>query len=154
MKSPGTHLEGEQVLYVGNPLMEKYMDLNHYQAASKKIVLLPGSRVQEISRLLPVFNALAKELTEYNFHVVRAPSVRSRWPKKVLEPNITIEDSEIVEVTKDAEFALTCSGTASLEIALLGIHRQWCTKRMRYFARYCKTTCKRSLHVPAHPYYG
>jgi lipid-A-disaccharide synthase len=70
---------------------------------------------------MPVFNALAKELTEYNFHVVRAPSVRSRWPKIVLQPNITIEDSEIVEVTKDAEFALTCSGTASLEIALLGI---------------------------------
>ena len=113
--------KGEQVHYVGNPLMEKYLDLNHYQAASKKIVLLPGSRLQEITRLMPVFNALAKELTEYNFHVVRAPSVRSRWPKIVLQPNITIEDSEIVEVTKDAEFALTCSGTASLEIALLGI---------------------------------
>ena len=111
----------EQVHYVGNPLMEKYLDLNHYQASSKKIVLLPGSRVQEISRLLPVFNALAKELTSFSFHIVRAPSVRSRWPKKALASNIIIEDREIVEVSKDAQYALTCSGTASLEMALLGI---------------------------------
>ena len=62
-------------------------------------MLLPGSRVQEISRLLPVFNALAKELTEFSFHIVRAPSVRSRWPKKALAPNIIIEDREIVEVS-------------------------------------------------------
>lgn len=113
--------KGEEIHYVGNPLMEKYVDLNHYLPASKKIVLLPGSRVQEITRLIPVFNALAKELTEYTFHVVRAPSVRNRWPKGVLEDNIIIEDREIVEVTQGAEFALTCSGTASLEIALLGI---------------------------------
>ena len=112
---------GEQVHYVGNPLMEKYVGLNHYKSGSKKVVLLPGSRVQEISRLLPVFNSLAKELTQYSFHVVRAPSVRSRWPKKVLASNIIIEDREIVEVAKGAQYALTCSGTASLEIALLGI---------------------------------
>ncbi|MEC8458323.1 MAG: lipid-A-disaccharide synthase [Bacteroidota bacterium] len=112
---------GEQVHYVGNPLMEKYVGLNHYKSGSKKIVLLPGSRVQEISRLLPVFNSLAKELTQYSFYIVRAPSVRSRWPKKVLASNIIIEDREIVEVAKGAQYALTCSGTASLEIALLGI---------------------------------
>lgn len=107
--------------YVGNPLMEQYAGLNHYKAESKKIVLLPGSRPQEVSRLMPQFTPLAKALPEYTFHVVRAPSIKKSWPIEIVPKNMLIEDKMLQEVAVGAEFALTCSGTASLEIALLGI---------------------------------
>jgi lipid-A-disaccharide synthase len=107
--------------YVGNPLLEQYAGLNHYQAESKKIVLLPGSRLQEVSRLMPQFTLLAKALPEYTFHVVRASSIKQGWPIELVTKNMVVEDKKLSEVTLGAEFALTCSGTASLEIALLGI---------------------------------
>ena len=107
--------------YVGNPLMEQYKVLNHYRSESKKVVLLPGSRIQEVTRLMPQFTLLAKALPEYTFHVVRASSMKQSWPIEIVPENMIVEDKLLSEVTDGAEFALTCSGTASLEIALLGI---------------------------------
>lgn len=112
---------GHDAPYVGNPLMERYRDLDLYKESSRKIALLPGSRMQEVRRLLPVFAELASALPEYDFHIVRAPSVRKTWPALDLSQNISVCDDSIKTVVQDAEFALTCSGTASLEIALLGI---------------------------------
>ena len=113
--------KGAEAYYVGNPLMEKYEGLNHYSAASKKVVLLPGSRLQEVIRLMPQFTLLAKAMPEYNFHVIRAASLKKSWPVELVPKNVIVEDKPLSEVTEGAEFALTCSGTASLEIALLGL---------------------------------
>jgi len=112
---------GAQAHYVGNPLMEKYQGLNHYSPHSKKVVLLPGSRRQEVARLMPEFTRLAQSLPEYNFHVVRANSMKKNWPDKWMPKNMIVEDGYLSAVSEGAAFALTCSGTASLEIALLGI---------------------------------
>lgn len=112
---------GTEAHYVGNPLMEQYKELNHYKPESKKVVLLPGSRVQEVTRLMPQFTQLAQALPEYTFHVVRAASIKRSWSIEIVPENMIVEDKPLSEVTEDAEFALTCSGTASLEIALLGI---------------------------------
>lgn len=113
--------KGAEAHYVGNPLMEQYEGLNHYNAGSKKVVLLPGSRLQEVTRLMPQFTLLAKAMPEYTFHVVRAASMKKSWPVELVPKNMLVEDSPLSQVTEGAEFALTCSGTASLEIALLGI---------------------------------
>lgn len=115
------HHRGYSSPYVGNPLMERYRGLNLFKEGSKKIALLPGSRMQEVRRLLPVFAQLSIELPEFEFHIVRAPSVRKNWPALDLPGNVHVYDAPIKTVVQDAEFALTCSGTASLEIALLGV---------------------------------
>lgn len=112
---------GHDVHYVGNPLLLKYANENMYEEGSKKVLLLPGSRMQEIKRLMPEFIALAQALPEHRFHVVRAASVRESWPYGQLPGNLIVEDCSLVEAAVGSEYALTCSGTASLEIALLGI---------------------------------
>jgi lipid-A-disaccharide synthase len=112
---------GHEVHYVGNPLLLKYANENMYKEGSKKVLLLPGSRMQEIKRLMPEFIALAQALPEHRFHVVRAASVRESWPYRQLPGNLVVEDCSLVEAAVGSEYALTCSGTASLEIALLGI---------------------------------
>lgn len=113
--------KGHDAFYVGNPLAERYQDQDLYQEDAQKIVLLPGSRSQEISRLLPVFFELAADMPEQEFHIVRAASVKDRWPSNQMPKNLQVHDKPLAEVAKNASFALTCSGTASLEIALLGI---------------------------------
>ena len=113
--------KGHELHYVGNPLAERYAGKTGYAPESKEIVLLPGSRNQEIQRLLPVFYELALALPAYRFKVVRAASVVASWPNLSVPENIEVIDAPLLEVAKSACFALTCSGTASLEIALLGI---------------------------------
>lgn len=113
--------KGVQAHYVGNPLMERYANSQAFDIQSKRILLLPGSRMQEVTRLMPVFAALAKAMPEYTFDVVRAASLRDRWPSHEGSANLKLIDASLAEAAHSACFALTCSGTASLEIALLGI---------------------------------
>ena len=113
--------KGHAVHYVGNPLAERYAGKTGYAAESKEVVLLPGSRNQEVQRLLPVFCELAAALPAYRFKVVRAASVLASWPMTSIPENVEVIDAPLLEVATSACFALTCSGTASLEIALLGI---------------------------------
>ena len=112
---------GRQAYYVGNPLSEKYESRQEYYAKSRKILLLPGSRNQEISRLLPIFYELAEGHPKLEFVVVRAPSAVGFWPELATPENVTVEDKPIGAVAEGIKFAFTCSGTASLEISLLGI---------------------------------
>ena len=113
--------KGHALHYVGNPLAERYAGKTGYAAESKEVVLLPGSRNQEVQRLLPVFCELAAALPAYRFKVVRAASVLASWPIISIPKNVEVIDAPLLEVATSACFALTCSGTASLEIALLGI---------------------------------
>ncbi|MDE0986321.1 MAG: lipid-A-disaccharide synthase [Schleiferiaceae bacterium] len=113
--------KGHALHYVGNPLAERYAGKTGYAADSKEVVLLPGSRNQEVQRLLPVFCELAAALPAYRFKVVRAASVLASWPMISIPENVEVIDAPLLEVAASACFALTCSGTASLEIALLGI---------------------------------
>lgn len=113
--------KGHALHYVGNPLAERYAGKSGYAADSKEVVLLPGSRNQEVQRLLPVFCELAAALPAYRFKVVRAASVLASWPMISIPENVEVIDAPLLEVATSACFALTCSGTASLEIALLGI---------------------------------
>lgn len=113
--------KGHALYYVGNPLAECYAGKTGYAPESKEVVLLPGSRIQEVQRLLPVFYELAAALPAYSFKVVRAASVLASWPMVSIPENVEVIDAPLLEVATSACFALTCSGTASLEIALLGI---------------------------------
>ena len=58
---------GHDVNYVGNPLLLKYANENMYEEGSKKVLLLPGSRMQEIKRLMPEFIAWLKHFQNIVF---------------------------------------------------------------------------------------
>lgn len=113
--------KGYGVHYVGNPIAEKYEQRVAFDGLSKKILLLPGSRSQEINRLLPIFFELAKMKPDLKFEVVRAPSAVNFWPTIQVPENVVIVDKPLEEAADKVRFAFTCSGTASLEIALLDI---------------------------------
>ncbi len=112
---------GYEAFYVGNPLSEKYEFRSEHDSHSRKVLLLPGSRAQEVMRLLPIFYDLAALHSEYSFVVVRAPGAESFWPQMATPENVEIADAPISDVARGIRFAFTCSGTASLEISLLRI---------------------------------
>jgi lipid-A-disaccharide synthase len=129
--------ENVPVRYVGHPSVDKVHpqhgkgeDLSRFGLdKSQPIVgLLPGSRVNEIKRMLPVMLAAAEKvqagLPGCQFILPQADSISdallehyiSRSPLK-----ITVIKNQPYDVIQCCDAVMTASGTATLEIALLTV---------------------------------
>ncbi len=105
--------------YIGHPLLDE-INIQH-QPNSNTIAFMPGSRKSEISRLLPIFKEVRKKLSDKQALLI--------IPKSFSEEKIEnlygdISEFKIAKETHKAlaqsEFAFICSGTATLESALIG----------------------------------
>ncbi len=108
--------------YVGHPLLDQISNFKEsLNDEVKNVVFMPGSRKGEITKLMPVFKELVQHLH------VRATLV---IPQHFSETDIRelygdISNFEIThephEALYNADFAFICSGTATLEAALIGV---------------------------------
>ena len=111
------------VHYVGHPLLDaiKKLEINSIEK-DKIIALLPGSRDQEISKILPIMIDSAKYFKEYKFVICAAPSKNKSYYKKYFNKeshsNIEIAENKTYEILSKSKAALVTSGTATLEAAL------------------------------------
>ena len=110
---------GLDITYVGNPLAYKYRD--KVATGAGFVALLPGSRKQEIKRHLPVFYDFARLHPAIKFKVIRPAITKKFWPTIKVPENVEIYTGTIEEGLNEAMCAATCSGTASLEAALLRV---------------------------------
>ncbi|MDD5405682.1 MAG: lipid-A-disaccharide synthase [Sulfurovaceae bacterium] len=105
--------------YVGHPLLDEIV-LSNKNKDSNTISFLPGSRASEVKRLMPIFKEVRKTLGNKKALLV-IPSNLSN--EKIQEWYGDISDFEISRNTHSAlaisEFAFICSGTATLEAALI-----------------------------------
>ncbi len=110
------------ITYVGHPLLDiitKYKENLNPQV--ENIVFMPGSRKGEIKKLMPVFKEVKKKLNIDATIII--PKHFTNKEIKELYGNLT--DFKIsnnpYETLYNADFAFICSGTATLEAALIGI---------------------------------
>jgi lipid-A-disaccharide synthase len=135
---PTTHaaLGGPPCAYVGHPLIERIDELRPNPEESRRrladppvVLLLPGSRSSEISRLLPIFgSAIQRVVAQAGAIEVVLPTVPhllprvregvSRWS---VRPRIVVEPAEKWAAFRQARAALAASGTVTLELALAGV---------------------------------
>ena len=127
-----------KVEFVGHPLLDVvnrpsvYKDTDAFEAAhhltGKPIIaLLPGSRKQEIKRMLPVMALLAKKFTAYEFVIAGAPSIDPEFYRRITGPDgPIILFGQTHELLRHAHAALVTSGTATLETALFRIPQVVC----------------------------
>jgi len=129
--------ENVPVTYVGHPSVDKVHPLRSkaedyaefsLQVEHPVVGLLPGSRVNEIKRMLPVMLAAAEELVKSNdtiqFVLPQADSISDELLQEYLQAasvNITVIKNQPYDVIQCCDAIMTASGTASLEIALLQI---------------------------------
>ncbi len=123
---------GVDVVHVGHPLVDEVPQLpNAWERGEPsrepyRISLLPGSRVSEVEALLPVMlqavGRLAADLP-VEILLIRAPTV----PLEMLEEEIELSGLPVRIVSEnrfaaiaDSHLALCASGTATLEVGLLG----------------------------------
>jgi len=124
--------------FVGHPVLESGADSGNAQRFLSRhrilpnatpIILLPGSRVTETSRLMPVFRETIARLQAQIPHLVpilaAAPGIADEiaaqaadWP---VEPIIVRDISSRYDAFAAAKAALTKSGTSTLELAMAGV---------------------------------
>lgn len=108
--------------YVGHPLLDE-IEVHRNLADRKNIIaFMPGSRKSEITRLMPIFLELRRKLgNDIRPLLVIPPSFSRNKIAKLYRGN---REFEVVRNTHEAlrrsEFAFICSGTATLEAALIG----------------------------------
>lgn len=107
-------------IYYGNPFSDIY---KKNEKSGEKILLLPGSRKQEILSMIPIFLEIIKALKDKNF-VLKLNSLNDLIYTKEIEKQknieITIEKS-LKDITKECELGIATSGTVTLELALLNL---------------------------------
>ena len=121
--------EGVNARYVGHPLIapvdEFLKDREKKINPSPVVTIMPGSRLQEINRILPVLAGTAAEMIDkYGCRVNLLCSENipgSVFDEFTLHPEIRRVDSRLnYETIYDSDFVITKFGTATLECALLG----------------------------------
>jgi lipid-A-disaccharide synthase len=122
---------GVPVECVGHPLCDLMGSVSSDPAwrrpGSPLIALLPGSRKGELKMLFDVLvNAAAeirKTVPNARFALIKAPTLPLHFYERLIgdaKPFITLVEHESYAVIKSADLAIVCSGTATLECALLG----------------------------------
>ncbi|MBX2973596.1 MAG: lipid-A-disaccharide synthase [Flavobacteriales bacterium] len=125
---------GCDVEFVGHPLLDaieqegKTPLLPLPDADDRPVVaLLPGSRQQEITRMLPLMVSIARRYPAYRFMLAAAPSVPDAIYKKHLKGSpVTLVKGRTYDLLRHAHGALVTSGTATLETALFGVPEVVC----------------------------
>ncbi|WPU99026.1 lipid-A-disaccharide synthase [Mucilaginibacter sp. cycad4] len=121
---------GMKVDYVGNPLLDAVSAFNpdpdflqKNNLTEKKIIaLLPGSRKQEISRLLPDMIEASINFSEYQFVIAGAPAFQANYYAPYLNgAEIPIVFNATYDLLNQAHAAIVASGTATLETALFNV---------------------------------
>ena len=114
---------GYQCTYVGHPTVEEMARMDNGQwtmdNGQSSIVLLPGSRPNEISHCLPTMLSSARRFPEYKIVVSAAPGIEDDFYAPYLRDGEALTHDTYAAV-QQASAAIVNSGTATLETALLG----------------------------------
>jgi lipid-A-disaccharide synthase len=129
-------LGGPPCLYVGHPLVERIADLRPSEQEARRrladppiILVLPGSRSNEIRRHIGIFGTAIERLAARvgALDVVlptvayRAAQVREAVAGWSVTPRIAVEPADKWAAFRNARAALAASGTVTLELAVAGV---------------------------------
>ena len=112
-----------EVDFVGHPLLD-VIDKNatNDDKQKTKIALLPGSRKQEISILLPLMIEVSKQFPEETFELAGVPSNGAGFYHSfVLPDNVELTMGKTYDILQRSKAAIVTSGTATLETALFNV---------------------------------
>ena len=125
-----------KVEFVGHPLMDTLTKrkkstsfIKEYQLSENNnlIALLPGSRKQEIKKILPIFLKVTVFFPQFEFVLAGAPGIDPEWYQRFFnEKKVKVIQNKTHELLLHAKAALVSSGTATLETGLLNVPQVVC----------------------------
>lgn len=132
---------GYEADFVGHPLLDA-IDENIRQSREVTdfrgnnglddrpiIAILPGSRKQEIEKMLPIMLEVTKDYPDYQFVVSTVKWLsKDLYIKHLKNYNVKTIEGSTYPLLLNAEAAMVTSGTATLETAILGTRQVVCYK--------------------------
>ncbi|MET1258965.1 lipid-A-disaccharide synthase [Flagellimonas sp. DF-77] len=131
---------GYQVQFVGHPLLDAIANTdtasnqtfrlrNALDLEKPIIALLPGSRKQEVKKMLDIMLSVTPKFGDYQFVIAGAPSLDDSFYVPFLNRNgVAFVSDQTYSLLRHAHAALVTSGTATLETALFKIPQVVCYK--------------------------
>jgi lipid-A-disaccharide synthase len=121
---------GIKTTFVGHPLLQE-IDI-HNTPIENKIALLPGSRKQEVSAILPIMLQIQAHYPHYTFQIAGMSHLGADFYKSIISNTpCEIVWNNASKAIEGAKLALVSSGTATLETALLKTPQIVCYKSSR-----------------------
>jgi lipid-A-disaccharide synthase len=128
-----------KVHFVGHPLIDAIADrtqvnehdfrTQHNLSSKPIIALLPGSRKQEITKMLGVMLSLVNDFPDHQFVIAGAPSQEySFYQTFIKQDNVAFISNKTYDLLSVSTAALVTSGTATLETALFKVPQVVCYK--------------------------
>ena len=133
-----------KVDFVGHPLLdaiENQKEFNRQEFLAKNklsskpvIALLPGSRNQEIIKLLPLMLDVVSNFKDYQIIIAGAPNKSINYYEKIILSNkesrssIKVICNQTYDILRISSAAIVTSGTATLETALFRVPQVVCYK--------------------------
>ena len=124
--------------FVGHPLLDAIsglqdIDIQYFKSKfhlnEKEIIaLLPGSRKQEVEKMLEIMLSIRPYFNDYQFVIAGAPSLTKEFYEKYVDENVHFVSNKTYDLLRCSKAALVTSGTATLETALLNVPEVVCYK--------------------------
>ncbi|WP_310619872.1 lipid-A-disaccharide synthase [Flexibacterium corallicola] len=168
---PNVHrkLGGPATTYVGHPLIERLHNLRPKEGerapleeGARKLLILPGSRGSEVSRLLQPFGEIAANVVraypDVELIIPAVPHQRERILEGVskwkIKPVIVEGEQAKFKAFREAHAALAASGTVTLELAIAGVPTivayklDWFFRRLKDIHRFIPIASIDSMVLP------
>jgi len=126
----------EMITYVGHPLLDEIKEFKTQISKTNKIIYMPGSRKSEIINHMPIFRELSKKIKEKKHILIIPEKFDNEYIKKIYGDISSFEVSrDSHKELREAEFGFICSGTATLEAAIIGTPfvLSYIAKKIDYF---------------------
>ena len=127
-----------EVEFVGHPLIDAIEGREAVNAETKRkelslsekpiILLMPGSRKQEISTMLPVMLEGVKEFADYELVIAGAPAQDKEFYESITHGTVKVISGVTYDLLEICEAAVVTSGTATLETAMFKVPQVVCYK--------------------------
>lgn len=127
--------------FVGHPLIDAVENLKHNMPSQEAfckennlderpvVAILPGSRKQEISKMLPDMIEVCKHFPQYQFVIAGAPSQDPEFYEQYTSNSgLSIIFGQTYSLLLHSHSALVTSGTATLETAIFKVPQVVCYK--------------------------
>ena len=128
------------VKFLGHPLLDSINQyhkskkedfFNKHKLSNKKeiISILPGSRRQEIKKILGVMLEVIEDFPNYQFVIAGAPNIDLNFYQNIIQKkSVIVIENETYALLSNSKASLVTSGTATLEASIFKIPQVVCYK--------------------------
>jgi len=110
----------EKISYVGHPLLDEIKVFKTEQTNNNFVAFMPGSRKSEIQKLMPIYKELAKKIPKKSILIIPSHFSDQYIRATYGDTSNFIISNNTYDSLVNADFAFICSGTATLEAAIIG----------------------------------